>query len=369
MRSTKSIILIVIALGCGLIASIGISQVMDRPDNNTAPETETIFVAAANIPSWTTLSVEMLKEEQWPKGRIPPDAIRSLDEIEGKSPKYPLYPGEPIISSKLTDKDGDQPSIRIPKAHQVFAVKVDKESALSGLINPGDKVDVLVFIRGRGGDDRLKTGTRTILRNTTVFAVNDQIERNGDETSIDAKTVSLLVLPDQSEKLLLAKQLGTIHLALRKPGDDSNMDTDGADAGDLDGSSQGSDGVLASKDESKQTGGIFAILNDMKDAGSSTVDTSIATQAAGPTASMVIMSPDGVLGTFTFSGDNQKQGGLPALPNELLSNFGDVATAADVDVDAGPDSLDSDDDQGGDDAVPAGDDIDAGVLDPADLGL
>lgn len=373
MRSTKSIILIVIALGCGLIASIGISQVMDRPAT-TAAETESIFVAASNIPNWSALTPDLVKQEEWPKGKVPPDAIRTLEELEGKSPKYPLYPGEPIVLSKLTDETDGQASVRIPPGHQVFAVKVDKESALSGLISPGDKVDILVFIRGRGGADRLKTGTRTILRNTTVFAVNDQIERQGDETSIDAKTVSLLVLPDQSEKLLLAKQLGTIHLALRKPGDDSSMDTDGADEGDLDDSSDGSDGMIAKDEEKKPQGGIFGILDGMKNAGSMAVDTSNATQAQGPSTTMTIMSPDGVLGTYTFAGNSQKDGGLPPLPTELVDDAdGDKAPADGNDLDT--DLLDSDGDtDAGDDLIPSDDgDItdsdDVGVLDPADLGL
>ena len=328
MRSTKSIILIVIALACGLIASIGISQVMTKPDAPAAPETETIYVAASNVPNWKSLTAEMVREEEWPAGKVPPDAVRSLEELEGKAPRYPLYPGEPIVLTKLTDANGDQASERIPEGHQVFAVKVDKESALSGLISPGDKVDVLCFIRGRGGNDRLQTGTRTILRNTTVFAVNDRIERQGEEGSIDAKTVSLLVRPDQSEKLLLAKQLGTIHLALRKPGDESNIETEGAQPSDLDDSSRGSDGMVADSGDASceattPTDGIFDILNQMKNASSTAVDssTSNALADAPGTIQTVIMTPDGIMGTFTFQDGANSTGGLPALPEELMTSY------------------------------------------------
>ena len=90
MRSTKAIILIVIALACGLIASIGISQVMSRPESTAGPDTETIYVAASNLPNWKTLTSEMVKEEEWPAGKVPPDAVRSLEELEGKAPKYPI---------------------------------------------------------------------------------------------------------------------------------------------------------------------------------------------------------------------------------------------------------------------------------------
>lgn len=376
MRSTKSIILLVVALGCGTIAFIGMRSAMARPDSDQTANTETIFVAASSVPSWSKLGAELVKKEEWPTDKIPQGAARTLEEFQGKSSLYPLYPGEPIILTKLSDGDGKIASVRIPEGHQVFAVKVDKESALSGLINPGDKVDILVFIRGRsGGADQIRTGTRTILRNTTVFAVNDQIARSKDgETSIDAKTVSLLVLPEQSEKLLLAKQLGTIHLALRKPGDETNMQTEGAQPGDLDQSSEGSDGIAANNGSSK-AGGIFDILKDMKTDGSTAVDSSNATEAVaeGAGTSMVIMSPDGVLGQYTFT-ENGDAKGLPALPAELLSGHGGDAGPLDSNADSanlGSDSA-GDTPADDDDVAPQDDDEPAtkvDVLDPADLGL
>lgn len=362
MRSTKSIILIVIALGCGTIAAIGMRQAMARPDTSTATETETIFVAVSSVPSWTKLSADVVKQEEWPKDKVPQGAARTMEEFEGKSSLYPLYPGEPIILTKITDGDGAYASERIPEGHQVFAVKVDRESALSGLINPGDKVDVLVFVRGRDG---VRTGTRTIMRNVTVFAVNDQIARIQEgESSIDAKTVSLLVQPAQSEKLLLAKQLGTIHLALRKPGDESKMETEGALPGDLDDqSTQGSDGMLA--DAGTSNTGIFGILNGMKGDGSTAVDSSNA--AAASTSGMVIMSPEGVLGTYTFNGESG-QGGLPTLPVELMSDFVESGTR-NVSTDPETSGMGEEGDGFSEDSPGASAEGDLDILDPADLGL
>lgn len=358
MRSTKSIILIVIALGCGTIAAIGMRQAMARPDTSTTTETETIFVAVSSVPSWTKLNADVVKQEEWPKDKIPQGAARSMEDFEGKSSLYPLYPGEPIILTKISDGDGAYASERIPEGHQVFAVKVDRESALSGLINPGDKVDVLVFVRGRDG---VRTGTRTIMRNVTVFAVNDQIARIQEgESSIDAKTVSLLVQPSQSERLLLAKQLGTIHLALRKPGDESKMETEGALPGDLDDqTTQGSDGMLA--DAGTSNTGIFGILNGMKGDGSMAVDSS---NAAAANPGMVIMSPEGVLGTYTFSGESGK-GGLPTLPVELMSEFVESGTR-DISTELETSGMDEEGEGFSEDSPGEGD---LDILDPADLGL
>ena len=363
MRSTKSMVLIVIALGCGLVASIGISQVMEnRSNSGGAVESEAIYVAATNVPSYVALTTQLVQVEEWPKDKIPPGVARSLEEFEGMRPRVPLYPGEPIMMSKLSDGMSGTASERIPEGMQVFAVKVDKESALSGLILPGDRVDVLVFIRGGSGRGGITTGTRTILRNVSVFAVNDQIGRDVEQhgATIDAKTVSLLVEPDQSERLLLAKQLGTIHLALRKPGDDTNISTNGARPKDLADDPSGG-ASYARNNSSKQTGGIFNLLNSMKGEPGTSVDNSNAA-----TAQMVIMSPRGVLKSYSWSA----AGGLPIeLGGKLRGPGGQVLDIGTYVPATNRDSSMKDMFSSLNDASDDEVEIDSGDVDAADFGL
>ena len=143
------------------------------------------------------------------------------------------------------------------------------------------------------------------------------------------------------------------------------METEGATPSDLNGESKGTDGLLASND-SKPKGGIFDILQDMKDGGSTAVDSSNATQASGPSSSMVIMSPDGVLGTFTFA-ENGEGGGLPALPTELMNTLEGGGDTSFQDSEPGP--SDSSEDTTVSDDADVGADGDVGIIDPADLGL
>ena len=96
-------------------------------------------------------------------------------------------------------------------------MKVQMDTAIAGLVNPGDRVDIIGYFKeGRGIP---KTGTREILKNVRVFAVNDQTDQEVDQQgrSIAAKTVSLLVKQEQVAKLMLAMELGTLRLALRRP--------------------------------------------------------------------------------------------------------------------------------------------------------
>ena len=95
----KSMILIVIALGCGLIASIGISQVMESRVTDGPVETpmEEIFVATADIPLGQILAEEMVRLEEWPQDKVPEGAVRTMEDIDGRRTLTRLYPGEPIL--------------------------------------------------------------------------------------------------------------------------------------------------------------------------------------------------------------------------------------------------------------------------------
>ncbi|MCA9268858.1 MAG: Flp pilus assembly protein CpaB [Planctomycetales bacterium] len=220
----KSMVLIVIALGCGLVASIGISQILDRQKNTAAPKVETrkIYVAVRDVDIDEVFDVDMIKLEEWPVEKTPEGAITKLDEIKGLTPNQRMYAGEPVRKEKLVDphKRGGE-SIRIPKGYRVQAIKVTSDAVAGGLIQPGDHVDVHVYLRQSGSITQ--TTTRTILQDVRVFAVNAQTTKEVDEQgkSISAKTVSLLATPQQVQTLLLASRLGQISLSLRRPDDDT----------------------------------------------------------------------------------------------------------------------------------------------------
>lgn len=262
----KSMILIVVALGCGLIASIGISQVMEsRSAKQVVVPTEKIYVAMKDIPLGNVLNAQMVKLEEWPQDKVPEGAIKSLEKIEGRRPLSRLYPGEPILAAKLIDANKFYgPSDKIPKGMRVVSVKVTADSSASGLLNPGDRVDVLVYLR-KGKGIRFTT-TRTILKNITVFAVNTVTQReiDADGSVIHAKTVSLLVHPPQVEKIMLANELGKIKLSMRRSDDDLEDNAKGATIADLnDANSPGNGESQSQVASSDDTGGITDLLRDI----------------------------------------------------------------------------------------------------------
>ena len=214
-----------LALGCGLVASIGITQVIGNRDTEPADQTgdaHTIFVALEDIPFGKPLTPELLRLEGWPKDKVPSGALSRIEDVEGRRPRTKLYAGEPILENRLSPKGASEQGYTplIPKGYRVVSVKVDRVSG-SGLILPGDRVDVLLHLIRNPTRGILKTSTRTILQDVKVFAVNDVVEMEGqDDKTITAQTISLLVSPEHAQMVMLAEELGKIRLIMRSPEDD-----------------------------------------------------------------------------------------------------------------------------------------------------
>ncbi|REJ67269.1 MAG: Flp pilus assembly protein CpaB [Planctomycetota bacterium] len=212
----KSLILLGLALGCGLIASVGISQVMEaRRGQQQAPtETQLVLVAMARIDRNTELSAENLRLDAIPVANVPPDALTNLEEVEGRRPSTVIYPGSIVLEPMLGTGEGIRASEQVPEGMRVVAVSVDNTSG-AGLIRPGDRVDVQVYARKNQSIGIREAGTWNILQDVSVFAVDSMI--NDDETSeaMSAKTISLLVTPEQSARVILASEIGTIRLVMR----------------------------------------------------------------------------------------------------------------------------------------------------------
>lgn len=239
--------LLMLALGCGLVASIGITQVMAKrnvPAEAPAANTTTIFVALDDIPTGDPITPQVIKLEQWPKDKVPAGAIAKLEDVENRRPKSKIYKGAPILENWLLPKGSNQgATAQIPKGYRVVAIRVDDVSASSNMIRPGDRVDIIVYVQKSAGRGFEATKTQTILEDIKVFSVNDiyDLDPSGHENKVAARTISLLVTPAQAEKVTLATEMGKIRLVMRSFEDDTPVNSTGAVPEDLFGSTEASD--------------------------------------------------------------------------------------------------------------------------------
>lgn len=239
MRS-KSIILLVLALGCGLVASIGVSQYMEARHKATDQgDRQPVFVAMTDINANEEMTAQNIKLEEWPKNIIPAGALTKLEEVEHKRCRMKLYAGEPILSSKLLGaSDAIGAAKDIPPGYRVVHVKVDAATGSSNLILPGDRVDVVVF--RQPNNNMNATAAKIVLQDIKVFAVDTQTEnqfaatKNEQTEPISAKTIAVLVLPDQAVILHAATEMGgSVRLVLRNPDDNKHVVSQGATLGDI----------------------------------------------------------------------------------------------------------------------------------------
>ncbi len=144
----KSLLLLALALGCGLVASIGISQVMDKNGEKIVGyETESIYVAMVNINLNDPIDAAMVQLQDWPKDKIPQGAITKLEDLEGRRPRTTIIQGEPILEGKLLAQgEVHDPIGNIPPGMRLKTISVDAEKSAAGLLSPGDRVDIQLFV-------------------------------------------------------------------------------------------------------------------------------------------------------------------------------------------------------------------------------
>ncbi len=220
----KSLILLVIALGCGMIAAVGVSKaIMDKAPAETEEATAEIFVAVKDLPHAQKVSADSVKLEKWPKSRLPEGALTTLNEVEGKYTNQQIFAGEPILARKLADSR-ESFSTTIPPGYRVFDIP-----GSAGYIKPGDHVDILgTFPATRGG----VAETRTVMRNVQVFGIDGNTKRDADNENNAGRgsVFQLLVKESQLEALTLANSMTTLRMNLRPFGEDTREATDNGES-------------------------------------------------------------------------------------------------------------------------------------------
>jgi pilus assembly protein CpaB len=247
----KSLALLILALGCGLVASVGITQVLKRGDTGPPPDTSPVFVAKTDIPMGSLISQDSLKIDQWPKDRVPAGAITRQEDFDGRRARQKIYADEVIIDRKLLAHGQVPTDSLVPKGLRVVPVAVTIETINGGLVLPGSRCDVQVFMRTDPSLGIPEPLCKTILQDIKVFAVNDvtsteSLDPKGPDTrSIPTgRTVSLLVTPAQAQMVTLASQLGSIRLILRSSEDNDQPKSEPVGGHEITGMASGGNRAL-----------------------------------------------------------------------------------------------------------------------------
>ncbi|HTW86651.1 MAG TPA: Flp pilus assembly protein CpaB [Candidatus Binataceae bacterium] len=196
-----------------------------------------IVVAARDLPLGTKIDPSSVKLARWSRDSVPPGAFTDPGAVMNTFVKDSFVTNEPVVADKLyvgTRTAGVMPLL-IPPGMRAMSVPVDEVSDIAGFVLPRTHVDVLAALSGNGANS--KPFSRIVLQNVEVLAVAQEIEHSKDQPQV-VKVVTLLVTPEQAERLALASREGTLHLVMRSYSDQQIVDTKGASLDDLIGSNQ-----------------------------------------------------------------------------------------------------------------------------------
>ncbi|QDU11329.1 hypothetical protein V202x_47490 [Gimesia aquarii] len=217
--------MLVVAVGCGLVAMLGVRQVLNRDDQKQEVETANVLVTIAEIAPGTPLNESNVKFKSWPIDQIPEGSVTKLEDYKDRSIKTRAVPGEIVMKAKLSEQGARGASVEIPVGKRVFTTSVDMTKTHSGLILPGDFVDVYVTFSARKPEGGLTTITKVILERVKIFATDHLTDVGGaDSNQVKSKNISILLSPKEGAILKMAERKGEVHLALRAQSDTSDTE-------------------------------------------------------------------------------------------------------------------------------------------------
>ncbi len=217
MRSRIFAVLAIAVLAGGGLAYGTYSLVQNQPVKTVTTPSEPVVVAAADLQLGAELKADDLKVVQFPSGQTPQGAFAKTSDVVGRGLIVPVVKNEPILAAKLASKEAGSglPPV-IPEGMRAVSVRVDEVVGVAGYVLPGNRVDVLAT--ANPGEQRSDTTTKVILSNVQVLTAGTRMEQDVENTKpIQVTVVTLLVYPEQSERLALASTEGKIQLALRNP--------------------------------------------------------------------------------------------------------------------------------------------------------
>lgn len=196
-----------------------------------AGTTARVVVAAHDMPVGSVVTSTDIKVVEWPASALPLGYAGDPSEVLGHGLITPVSANEPLLQSKLASKAaGGGLPIVIPEGMRAVSVKVDEVVGVAGFVLPGTRVDVLATLSRGGRED---AATRVILQNVQALAAGQTIQRDAEGTPQTVTVITLLVDPEQAEKLTLAATEGRIQLALRNTLDMGETETKGIQAAHL----------------------------------------------------------------------------------------------------------------------------------------
>lgn len=237
-NARKHWIVLAVALALGGLAAYAASNYLTErmaeiDARAAAVNTVSVIVAKASLPAGASITAETVAVREIPRtwahsGAITPD---QYSRAESLALAYPAAAGEPILWAQLEGRRVPTFSARLQPGQRAVTVPVDEISSLSGMVEPGDHIDIVVSAR-----NETRAFTFTLLQNVPVLATGSHADpdaRSAEGAVRGYTTITLDTSPEDAKRVIAAREIGRVTALLRAPGDLAPVATAITDANTL----------------------------------------------------------------------------------------------------------------------------------------
>ena len=212
LKANRNVVFIVVALVLGLVAAlVAVRYVQNAVLARTAAPVDTVAVAVpkADMEPGSIVTVADLAVREVPADAVTPDNVA---DYSGRMLRAPVREGAPLGASALVPLY-DQFSKVIGKGNVGYTLQVDETNSISGMIAPGDHVDILLTV------EQEQTGARVLplLEDVNVLATGNRVgETPASEDQQGYSNITLELTPVQAQRLTVAAKAGSMRVMLRQ---------------------------------------------------------------------------------------------------------------------------------------------------------
>lgn len=219
------------AIGFGALAVFGarnyIGERLEQEKARLQPRQELVEVVVAkrDLRRGETIGPDTMAVRPLPADWAPSAALTParFETAAGARLLVPMRAGEPLLPTAFASADSGGISARVRPGIRAMTIAVDEVNSLSGMLQPGDRIDLLLSVRPApvGGAVQPEI-TRTVMQGVAVLATGRQSRVGAQDEGVPARpytSITVEVDPEQAQKLVVAQRSGKLTAVLRNPDD------------------------------------------------------------------------------------------------------------------------------------------------------
>ncbi len=224
MNSRRLTSAFLIALVVSGIFTYWLSQRFTKTKPAPPPPKSQYVAPVANLEAGQIVKAENLHLVDWPASMPIQGAFTAPEPVVGRVVLYPLAANEPILDRQLASPGaGSGITVKIPDGMRAISLRSDEVVGVAGFLLPGTHVDVLVTLHTANSPEPITT---TVLQDVEILAAGQKTDPDPEGKATTATVVTLLVKPEDAEKVVLASTQGSVHFVLRNGEDRKEVQGD-----------------------------------------------------------------------------------------------------------------------------------------------